>query len=61
MVCAHLSFLKAELTQSLQQLSEKAKSATEVIQRLKSSSENVQVNQFLLRFLFEKKLYNDFL
>lgn len=35
---------QAELTQSLQQLSEKAKSATEVIHRLKSSSERVQVN-----------------
>ena len=39
-----LFILQAELTQSLQQLSEKAKSATEVIQRLKSSSERVQVS-----------------
>ena len=38
---------QAELTQSLQQLSEKAKSATEVIQRLKSSSERVQVTTVL--------------
>ena len=37
-------FDQAELTQSLQQLSEKAKSATEVMQRLKSSSERVQVS-----------------
>ena len=39
------STLQAELTQSLQQLSEKAKRASEAIQRLKSSSEHVQVQQ----------------
>ena len=36
------------MTQSLQQLSEKAKNATEAIQRLKSSSEQVTVNYIRL-------------
>ena len=45
---------QAELTQSLQQLSEKAKSATEVIQRLKSSTEQVHVStQIGVHFLLD--------
>ncbi len=40
------SEIQAELTQSLQQLSGKAKSATEVMQRLKSSTEQVHVSCF---------------
>jgi hypothetical protein len=55
----YLFFFQAELTQSLQQLSEKAKSATEVIQRLKSSSERVQVSAGRMRWPSDGAEVND--
>lgn len=56
----HCDCPQTELSQNLQQLSEKAKSTTEFIQRLKNMSDAVSVSEFICWIAVLESLIYDY-